>query len=118
MSLLDKGNADVLVYLQEEVRDRDGNIKTRARKDPIKLRVWLAVQSQSGTSARRAEMDNEGFESEQLLRMRVPRGSDHIFIGAQSKVQIGDEMWSVFGNPLRYMANSRTAHVDYSLRRS
>lgn len=118
MSLLDRWNAEVLVYLEEVVEDRDGNIRTRASKEPTPMKVWIAPVSQSGTSARRAEQDNEGYETEQVLRMRLLRKDMHIKIGAQSKVLIDGEMWSVFGDRTRYRASDRTRHHDYTLRRA
>lgn len=118
MSLLDRWNTEVLVYLEEAVEDRDGNIRTRASDTPTPLKVWLAPVSQSGTSARRAEQDNEGYETEQVLRMRLLRKDMGLNIGAQSKVELDGEMWSVFGNRTKYRASNRTHHHDYTLRRA
>lgn len=118
MSLLDRWNAEVLVYLEEAVEDRDGNIRTRASSTPTPMKVWIAPVSQSGTSARRAEQDNEGYETEQVLRMRLLRKDMGLNIGAQSKVEIDGEVWSVFGNRTRYMGSDRTRHHDYTLRRA
>ena len=118
MSLLVRWNAEVLVYLEEAVEDRDGNIRTRAAKEPTPMKVWLAPVSQSGTSARRAEQDNEGYETERVLRMRLLRKDMGVKIGAQSKVEIEGEMWSVFGDRTQYRASNRTHHHDYTLRRA
>lgn len=118
MSQLDRWNAEVLVYLEEAVEDRDGNIRTRASKTPTPLKVWIAPVSQSGTSARRAEQDNEGYETEQILRMRILRKDHGLRIGAQSKVEFDGQVWSVFGDRTVYRGSSRTEHHDYTLRRS
>lgn len=118
MSLLDKGNADVLLYPEEVVTDVDGNVRTRAAKEPIPLRVWLAVQNQSGTASRRAEQDNEGFETERVMRMRVRRQDEHIEIGAQAKIEWEGKMFSVFGDAIPYIGSPRTRHMDYTLRRA
>lgn len=118
MSQLDRWNTEVLVYLEEAVEDRDGNIRTRASKEPTPLKVWVAPVSQSGTSARRAEQDNEGYESEQVLRMRLLRKDEHLKIGAQSKVLLDGQIWSVFGDRTVYRGSSRTHHHDYTLRRA
>lgn len=118
MSLLDKGNADVVLYPEETVVDSDGNIRTRASKTPIPLRVWLSIMNQSGTAARRAEQDNEGFETEQVLRMRLRRQDSHLIIGSQSKVVWEGNTWSVFGDKIPYMGSPRTRHETYTLRRS
>lgn len=118
MSLLDKWNAEVVLYPEETIEDVDGNIRTRASKTPIPLKVWLSILNQSGTAARRAEQDNEGFETEQVLRMRLRRQDSHIPIGAQSKVVWEGNTWSVFGDRIPYMGSPRTKHYTYTLRRA
>lgn len=118
MSLLDRWNAEVLVYLEEAVEDRDGNIRTRAAKEPTPLKVWVAPIGQSGTSARRAEQDNEGYETEQVMRMRLLRKDHGLKIGAQSKVLLDGQVWSVFGDRTMYRGSPRTKHHDYTLRRA
>lgn len=118
MSLLDQGMVDVLLYPEVAVTDRDGNIRTRASDIPIPLNVSLQPQGQSGTAARRNEQDNEGYETEQVMRMRLRRQDEHIQIGAQSKVVVGDQTWSVFGDAIPYQGSPRTTHLVYTLRRS
>lgn len=118
MSLLDRGNKDVILYPEEVVKDRDGNTRTRASKVGIPLRVWIAPVGASGTSARRAEQDNEGYETEKQRRMRLRRQDDHIHIGAQSKIEIDGQIWSVFGDVTEYLGSPRTQHKDYMLRRA
>lgn len=118
MSLLDRGNADILLYPEIAVTDADGNTRTKASDTPIPLRVQLQPVGQSGTAARRAEQDNEGYESEVVMRMRLLRKDSHIEIGAQSKVLYEGEIWSVFGDPRRFFNSPRTTHWDYSLRRA
>lgn len=118
MSLLDTGNIEVDVYPEEVVRDMDGNIRTRPAKTPFKLMVRLQPLGQSGTAARRMEQSEEGFETEQVLRMRVPRAYNHQFIGSEAKVVFDGQTWQVFGNPIRYRGSPRTEHVDYTLRRA
>lgn len=118
MSLLDRHNAEVILYPEEAVKDMDGNIRTRASKTGIPLKVWLAVQNQSGTASRRAEQDNEGFETERVMRMRVLRKDSHIEIGAQAKVEWEGRMYSVFGDAIPYIGSPRTRHFDYTLRRA
>ena len=93
MSLLDRGNKDVILYPEEVVKDRDGNTRTRPSKVGIPLRVWLAPVGASGTSARRAEQDNEGYETEKQQRMRLRRRDEHIQIGAQSQAEIDAKSW-------------------------
>lgn len=118
MSLLDRGNKDIILYPEEVVKDRDGNTRTRASKVGIPLRVWIAPVGASGTSARRSEQDNEGYETEKHRRMRVRRKDDHIHIGAQSQVEIDGQIWSVFGDVTEYLGSPRTYHKDYMLRRA
>lgn len=118
MSLLDKGNADVLLYPEIAVKDRDGNTRTKASDTPIPLRVWLSPVGQSGTAARRAEQDNEGYETEKVLRMRLRRKDQNIEIGAQSKVEWKGGTYAVFGDVTEHLGSPRTRHFVYQLRRS
>lgn len=118
MSLLDRGNQSIVLYPEEAVEDRDGNIRTRPSKTGIPLRVWLQPQGQSGTAARRAEQDNEGYESEKVLRMRLRRQDHHIEIGAQSAVEFDGKRWAVFGDEWVYQGSERTRHRVFNLRRS
>lgn len=118
MSLLDRGTDWVDVFPEEAVEDKDGNVRTRASKTPVRVRAWIAPVGQSGTSARRAEQDNEGYESEKVCRMRLARKYEGLVIGAQSKVLIDGQMWSVFGDATTYRVSPRTQHTDYMLRRA
>lgn len=118
MSLLDRGNAVVDLYPEVAVTDRDGNIRTCASDVSFPLEVWLQPQGQSGTAARRAEQDNEGYESEKVVRMRMLRKNHGIIIGAQAKIGWNGQMWSVFGDVSLTMGSPRTAHHVYLLRRA
>jgi hypothetical protein len=117
MSLLDRGNADVLVFPEEEYIDADGNRSIRPSTTGIPARVLVQALPQSGTSARRAEQDNEGFESEQLYRMRFTRRG-HMHLGLRSQVEWNGERWSIFGLPIHYQSGARTAHSDYVIKRA
>lgn len=119
MSLLDNHwNAEVELFPEELVYDRDGNPRTQASDTPIKIKVLLQPLNQSGTAARRAEQDNEGFETEKVMRMRPAGKHRFIVIGAQAKVRWNGEWWSLFGDRTQYFSSPRTAHYDYTLRRS
>jgi hypothetical protein len=118
MSLLDKGRETVTVYQEIETTDADGNTITKAGPTGVVMaNATVQLLAQSGTSSRRAEQDNEGFESEQVYRLRPPR-SWTIEIGAQSKVEWRGVMWSILGKPRRYNGSDRTYHTDYIIRRN
>lgn len=128
MGLLDNcdGYEPVLVYPEETYIDRDGNTMTRASDTPLPgdtVARWQ-VQGQSGTSSRRAEQQEEGFESERVYTIRFPRGFPTL--GAQAKVRRGlneadpggDPVYSIFGDVQVYSSSPRTAHVTYTVRRA
>lgn len=121
MSLLDTGARyePVLVYKEEMVIDSDGNRFTRPSSTPIEAIARFQVQNQSGTSARRAEQDNEGFESEKVYRMRFPRSftKNHGLLGAQSKIVWRGENWAVFGDATVYESSPALSRVDYTIKR-
>lgn len=117
MSLLDSSREDCVVYLEENYTSPDGNLMTRASVSGIPARATFQVQVASGTSSRRSEQDNEGFESEANYRVRFPRDFPHT-LGAQSKIQWRGVMWSVVGDARFYNGSANTAHVDYAIRRA
>lgn len=117
MSLLDTGTEDIIVYLQEAVKDEDGNIRTRPSKVGIRAKARLQVLGQSGTSSRRQEQDNEGYESERVYSMRLSRSWRHGEIGMQSQIEWRGERWALFGPPQRYNSSPMTAHYQYTIKR-
>lgn len=117
MSLLDSSREDCVVYLEENYTSPDGNLMTRASATGIAARATFQPQVASGTSSRRSEQDNEGFESESNYRVRFPRDFPYI-LGAQSKIRWRGVMWSIVGDARFYNGSSNTAHIDYSIRRA
>jgi hypothetical protein len=106
----------VIVYPEEVVEDADGNIKTQPSKCGFHARARIQPIGQSGTSARRAEQDNEGFETEKMYSLRFPRGFKCV-LGAQSQVEWMGVRWAVHGDAMHFRASPRTAHLTYVLRR-
>lgn len=117
MSLLDGGGyyEDIIVYPEEVVTDIDGNIRTQPSATGIPARARFQFQGQSGTSSRRAEQDNEGFESEKVYTMRFPRGFQ--ILGAQSEIEWNGARWGVFGDVHYHNSSPRIAHVEYTVKR-
>lgn len=124
MSLLDDGvqYEACTVFPEEMVLDSDGNKKTRPSATGIPAVARFDIQGQSGTSSRRQEQDNEGFESEKVYTMRFPRSFTNI-LGAQSQIEWGTKTdgsparWVMFGDVNRYNRSRRTAHVVYTIKR-
>lgn len=116
-NLLDRGMEPVTVYLEEVTTDADGNTWTRAATEGIDTMATIQVAAASGTSSRRAEQDNEGFETEENWRIRFPRQFPYT-LGAQSKVEWRGLTYSVVGDARRYNGSRRTAHIEYIIRRS
>ena len=117
MSLLDRGREDITIFLEEVVTDEDGNVRTRPSSVGVNTKARLQVIGQSGTSSRRQEQDNEGFESERVYMMRLPRSWPHGEVGAQSKVVWRGETWALFGPVNRYNNSDATAHLTYTIKR-
>lgn len=115
MSLLDHTTEDVKVFPEVQDVDADGNIRTKASDTGYMARCRLQVQGQSGTSARRAEQDNEGFASEKVYTMRFPRGAP--ILGAQSQIEWRGARWALFGDVNIYNNSPRTAHHTYTIKR-
>ena len=117
MSLLDTGDEDILIFQEESYLSRDGNMMTRPAEIGIPAKACIQPLAASGTSARRSEQDNEGFESEQNYRLRLRR-SQGIVIEGQARIEWRGEYWAVVGDPVHYMGSRNTAHTDYRIRRN
>ncbi|AZV00815.1 head closure Hc1 [Mycobacterium phage Malec] len=121
MSLLDTGARyqPCIVYPEELTVDSDGNKRTRPSKTGIPAIARFQVANQSGTSARRAEQDNEGFESEKVYRMRFPRSftKEHGILGMQSEIEWRGQRWALFGDATVYDSSPALARVDYTIKR-
>jgi hypothetical protein len=115
--LLDHGSEPVTVYLEEVTFDSDGNTWTRAVSEGLETVATIQVAAASGTSSRRSEQDNEGYETEENWRIRFPRQFPYV-LGAQSKVKWRGNMYSVVGDARRYNGSRRTAHIEYTIRRA
>jgi hypothetical protein len=116
MSLLDKYNQNIVVFPEEVVTDADGNVKTRPSRTGVPAVARLQPASQSGTSARRTEQDNEGFEGEKIYYLRFPR-SVQCRLGAQGQIEWLGVRWAVFGDPNIYTNSPRTSHHVYTIKR-
>jgi hypothetical protein len=116
--LLDKGRETIVLYNEETYISPDGNPSRRASSTGVTVtNCVIQPSAQSGTSQRREEQDNEGFESESTYRLRPPRSFTTI-IGMMAKVVWQGETWSVVGKHKRYNGSSKTAHIDYTIRRN
>ena len=121
MSLLDGGPGlePCIVFPEIETTSTDGNPKTQPSDTGIAAQARFQIQGQSGTSSRRQEQDNEGFESEKVYKVRFPRSSPFSTtpLGAQSEIEWRGVRWAVFGDAARYNASRRTAHTTYTIKR-
>lgn len=119
MSLLDKGRDSVVVYQEVITTDSDGNPFRKVGTVGIPTVAAIQKVGDSGTSARRAEQDNEGFESERLANIRFTREFEKTYgpIGRYAEVEWQGVRWTVFGDPHYFNGSDRTAHVQYTLKR-
>jgi hypothetical protein len=121
MSLLDTGARyqPCIVYPEVLVTDGDGNKRTRPSETGIPAIARFQVANQSGTSARRAEQDNEGYETEKVYRMRFPRSftKENGVLGAQSQIEWKGKRWALFGDATEYDSSPALARVDYTIKR-
>jgi|694.fasta_scaffold28832_4 hypothetical protein len=116
VSLLDKANEDIVIFPEETVTDADGNLQTRPSATGFHAKARIQPSGMSGTSARRSEQDNEGFESEKVYSMRLPRSFCQI-LGAQSQIVWRGQRWVVFGDAFIFNNSPKTAHVAYTIKR-
>lgn len=119
MSLLDRAREDVVVFPEESFEDADKNKRRRPATTGIPAKARVQVQGQSGTSARRAEQDNEGYSTEKVYTLRFSRDFTalHGVLGAQSQIEWRGNRWVIFGDVNVYNNSPATAHVSYTIRR-
>ena len=121
MSLLDASQQyePVTVFPEELVTDSDGNPHTQPSNSGIDTIARFQVLNQTGTSARRSEQDNEGFESEEVYSMRFTRkfSATQGMLGPQSEIEWNGRRWAVFGFGNHYHGSPRTAHQTYTIKR-
>ncbi len=116
MSLLNRPNADVLVYPEVVTTDEDGNTITRPADAgiPCKARIQVAGQP--------TEEQDEGFRASERLNIRLI-GWTGGELGSQAAISWGTDdlgrpkMYVVDGGPMRYAGSPRTAHTEYIIRR-
>jgi hypothetical protein len=123
LSLLDKASQDVILYPAEPFEDDLGNTLLRPSAVGIPAKAEIQAARQSGTSARRAEQDNEGYETEEIYRVRLPRRvtaevAAVLPLGPGSQLRWDGKLWSFVGYPTPYMGGRRTKHTDYQIRRT
>jgi hypothetical protein len=118
MGLLDQTNEDVLLFPEIQWLSPDGNPMTGPSPTGIPARAMIRAAAQSGTSARRSEQDNEGFETEAVYTMRIPGWSYSEVLGAQARVEWDGDYWAVVGDGMKYNGSRRTRHVQYTIRRT
>jgi len=118
MSLLDVGHETVTIDHAVAWEDEDGNKMWRPNGTDVETitNVVIQVEAQSGTSARRTEQDEEGYDTERIYRMRLPRSYTRV-INFASQVEWNGLRWAINGWPKLYRHSYRTGHMDYSLRR-
>lgn len=118
MSLLTRGRETVIVHHGEQYVSPDGNIMYRASTTDVETisNCAVQVQAQSGTSARRAEQDEEGYDTEDIYRFRPPQWYTRE-INFASRIEWRGLLWSVIGNAKLYNGSDVTQHTDYTLRR-
>lgn len=119
MSLLDKAKQDILIFHQEEFVDEDGNTILRPSDTGIPAKAEIQPARQSGTSARRAEQDNEGYETEETYRLRFTKKYNRTMpvLGQAAQIEWMEKRWVLVGEPTFYFGSRRTEHIDYQIRR-
>lgn len=116
MSLLDYGTEDIVIFHEEPYTDADGNTMFRPSVTGVPVRATVQPLGQSGTSSRLAEQSDEGYETEETYRLRLPRG--YAEIGSNARVEWRGVQWYLHGKGRYYNGSARTAHTDYRLRRA
>lgn len=116
MSLLNRGNTEVIVFREEMVVDEDGNRVTRPSKTGIPCQAVIQPVNSSIQPPGSGERQDEGFETTELYRMRLV-GWEFGVLGAQSAIEWEGRRYAVQGEVKRFRGSPRTAHDDFTLLR-
>lgn len=108
MSVLDRGNAELLVYPMVKATDPDGNEVWQPAADPVTVRASL----QPVTSA---DVLVSGQEVDTVYRVRPVRGTD-VPLGAWDRIEWDGRSWDVIGDPTRRDASPRTRRTVFHIR--
>jgi hypothetical protein len=117
MSLLDRGNADVVLFPEEVTTDTDGNPITRPSATGIPARA--TVQPLGWATGSDTDSTSAGFiTGPQRYRLRLTRSYGGPVLGRQSRVEWNGDSYAVIGDPVHYGGSPRTAHTDYTIGRN
>jgi len=113
MSLLDRGNADILVFPEVRSTDSDGNPVVRPATEGVPARAMIQPRTTD-------EADERGFLTDTFYRMRLTRRDQASLgvLGSQSQIEWNGVRWSLVGEAQFFNSSRRTAHYDYTIRRA
>src|SRR5690606_39626192 len=97
MSLLDRGNVDILVFPEVQSTDEDGNPLLGPASTGVPARAVIQPRTSD-------EDDQRGYTTEAVYRMRLSRADESRLgaLGAQSQIEWNGERWSLVGNPRQF----------------
>jgi hypothetical protein len=110
MSLLNRGNEDVVVFPEETYTDQWGNTQPRTSETGIPCR---AVVQPLGTPT---EKLSEGFYTRSKFRLRLIGYRDEL--GGQSHIEWDGRRYSIEGGANRYNGSPQTRRLTYVMVRS
>lgn len=110
MSLLERGNHDVIVFQEEVFTDQWGNTRVRASATGVLYRA--TVQPLTST-----EDQAVGDSTTSKYRLRLA-STQAPLLGAAAQVEWQGKRYSIDADPRQYTGSRRTAHVDYVMVRA
>lgn len=108
MSILDEGNATLVVHPQVETTDSDGNPAWAPSEIGVALDVMLWPVDAVETSAL-------GRETGEVYRVRPVRGQD-IPVGPWATVEWDGRTWDVHGETVRHRRGRATRRTTFVIR--
>lgn len=108
VSLLDRGEQTLDVYVEETTTDDLGNVVVRPAEEPVRVRASV----QPVTSDEESVVGQDLVTTYRVICRTAP-------LGAWARirwVEDGGTWWDVIGRPRRYGMSLRTAHVDALIR--
>lgn len=108
MSILDRGNADIIVYPQELTTDSFGNPRWAPSETGVQIRamVWAIATAEAALLSR---------ETGEAYRVRPVRG-EPVPVGPWATVEWDGREWDVHGETVSHERGSGTRRTTFTIR--
>jgi hypothetical protein len=106
---------DCTLFPEEEIRDIDGNPRTRPSLIGVPIKARFQPVSYNSAGAGVQESESVGFQTQMIYAVRFPSGTPQI--GAQAEILWRGARYAFTGDANHYNSSPRTSHDIYFVER-